>query len=222
VLYYPCTIVLFDEPAPLPYEPVRLPVERPSRAQRALRTGRMRKTAAIALVCALGAGWLVTTRMGRTSAQAATEKSAAAPPATTGRATPDPSLRRLLPVGAECHDQDGSPSGARCSVAGIDVDYRMLRPDSVRAAYDTAIGSAAAVRGRAAAAPACVRGGEEERSWSRPARPGRIAGRYACRVEQGRAAMWWTVDDLGLLAHATAANADLASLFAWWASHSER
>jgi hypothetical protein len=34
--------------------------------------------------------------------------------------------------------------------------------------------------------------------------------------------MWWTVEDRGLLAHAIAADADLASLFAWWQSHSER
>lgn len=194
----------------------------PSRAERALRTGRMRRSAAIALVCALAAGWLVTTRMGRTSAQTTRDRAPVGPPTPTGRATPDPSLRRFVPVGAECHDQDGSVAATRCSVAGIDVDYRMMRPDSLRATYDSDVGVGPDTRGPAPAAPACARGGEEERSWSRPATPSRVAGRYACRVEKGLAAMWWTVDDRGLLAHATGGNADLTSLFRWWESHSER
>jgi hypothetical protein len=34
--------------------------------------------------------------------------------------------------------------------------------------------------------------------------------------------MWWTVADRGLLAHATATDGDLGSLFSWWESNSER
>jgi hypothetical protein len=182
----------------------------------------MRSTAGIALVCALAAGWLVTTCVGRTSALATAEEAGVGSTTTTGRNGPDESLLRFVAAGAQCHDQDGSVSVTRCSVAGIDVDYRIMRPESVSAAYRSAVGSHSVSPGPGRAAPACARGGEEERAWSRPATPGRAAGRYACRVEQGRAAMWWTVDDRGLLAHVIATDADLTSLFRWWESHSER
>jgi hypothetical protein len=59
-------------------------------------------------------------------------------------------------------------------------------------------------------------------SWSRPEHPRRVVGRFSCRTEQGRAAMWWTDVDRGVLAHAVAPDDDLALLLAWWCSHSER
>jgi hypothetical protein len=88
------------------------------------------------------------------------------------------------------------------------------------ATYRHAIGTAYSPRrsGRAR----CLRGTADERTWSRPARPRRVVGRFACRVEHGRAAMWWTDADRGLLVHAVAPDDDLAALFAWWLSHSER
>ena len=128
----------------------------------------------------------------------------------------------MLPAGAQCRDQHGSGSEARCSVAGIDVEYRTLPLDTVRPAFRTAVGAGPGAPAPGARPPACARGAEEERPWSRPAAPRVVAGRYACRVEQGRAAMWWTVDDRGLLAHAVAPDGDLPSLFAWWESHAER
>jgi len=129
------------------------------------------------------------------------------------------SLTRLLPAGAHCHDGSRSGQELRCRLAGIEVDYRVVPIGRVLAAYASAVGTR---RGTASGAPACARGGEEERSWSRPEAPTRTVGRYACRVEQGHAALWWTVDRLGLLAHATAPRADLASLFTWWEAHPER
>lgn len=209
--------MLPDEPL-LPVEASPLARTRGSRAQRARRTGRIRRSAAIVLVCGLAAGWFATTRIGRTSAQAATPDVTVPPPATAGTFVRSDGLRRLLPAGAQCHDQDRRVAGTHCSVAGVDVVYRLMLPAAVQAAYLAAVGSGPTTRGR----PACARGGEEERAWSRPAAPGRAAGRYACRVEQGRAAMWWTVADRGLLAHATAVDSDLTSLFAWWEAHSER
>jgi hypothetical protein len=89
------------------------------------------------------------------------------------------------------------------------------------AAYLHAIGTAPYSTRRSGRAR-CVRGITDERTWSWPAHPRRVAGRFACRVENGRAAMWWTDADRGLLVHAVAPDEDLASLFAWWLSHSER
>ena len=131
-------------------------------------------------------------------------------------------MRDLLPSGTQCHDQGESPNAVRCTVGGIDVDYRLLGRSTLRSAFGAAVGGASSPSGPGHAPPACARGGEDERSWSRPEAPSRAVGRYACRVEQGRAAMWWTVDDRGLLVHAIAGDGDLATLFAWWESHSER
>ena len=88
-----------------------------------------------------------------------------------------------------------------------------------------------ASRYRAAAGPddrvaergdaACARGHDDERAWSRPDTPAQVAGRYRCRVAPTRAEMWWTVDDAGVLAHATRADGDLAALFSWWRAHAE-
>ena len=68
---------------------------------------------------------------------------------------------------------------------------------------------------------ACARGRDDERSWSRPDAPDRVAGRYRCQVAATRAEMWWTVDDAGVLAHATRTDGDLAALFSWWRARSE-
>jgi hypothetical protein len=174
------------------------------------------------LVAALALGWFVTARVGRTDALAETGTVASfAPPTTTVATFPD-RLRRILPAGAQCGDQDRSRAATRCSVEGIAVDYVVFGIAEVGAAYRAAIGAGSSEPRPTTTFPACARGGEEERPWSRPGAPNRTVGRYACRVERGRAAMWWTVDDRGVLAHATATDGDLASLFAWWELHSER
>jgi hypothetical protein len=103
--------------------------------------------------------------------------------------------------------------------AGVGVEYSHVGRARVRAAYFEAIGTRPLpARGEVR----CARGTPDERAWSRPAHPSRVAGRFACRSENGRAAMWWTDTDRGVLAHAIAPDADLARLFAWWLSHSER
>jgi len=143
----------------------------------------------------------------------------------TAAAAPLSTLDRLVPADAQC--LGGMPAdAAHCSIAGIEVDYRLTRPERLRGEYLAALVpglSGASTRlGRGSGPPACARGAEDERAWSRPSTPAVSAGRYACRTERGRAEMWWTVDDRGLLAHAVAPYADLAALFAWWESHSER
>jgi hypothetical protein len=134
----------------------------------------------------------------------------------------------LVPPAAVCGYGPGSESEAHCSVGGVNVAYQLLGTHALHEAYLAALGpesspgSSAGTPAPGSGAPRCARGGEEERSWSRPGAPRTAVGRYACRIEQGRAAMWWTVEDRGLLAHATSSGADLSSLFAWWDSHAER
>ena len=101
------------------------------------------------------------------------------------------------------------PSGTRHVHAGH-------RP---RVAYRAAAGADDGVAERGDAA--CARGHDDERAWSRPDTPTQVAGRYRCRVATARAEMWWTVDDAGVLAHATRADGDLAALFSWWRAHAE-
>jgi hypothetical protein len=169
----------------------------------------------------LAIAWFVTARVGNGDALAQNGDAGASGPTAVSTAS-DAWLRARVPLDAQCHDQDRSSAPMRCSVAGVDVEYRRVTPSAVDARYRAAIGTAPATRGTKAGTPACARGAEEERAWARPGTPNRASGRYACRVEGGRAAMWWTVAEVGLLAHATASNADLGTLFAWWASHSER
>ena len=111
----------------------------------------------------------------------------------------------------------GPRAGGR---ARIQVEYSRFGAGRVSAAYKDAIGSIAALSRSGGAG--CARGIADERAWSRPAEPRRVAGRFACRSENGRAEMWWTDTDRGVLAHAVSSDRDLASLFEWWLSHSER
>ena len=196
--------------------------------------GRARAVAASALVAALAVGWLATSRLGDAPGRRATRLPAAVAsgggvPNRSNRAHPvsvttdaDRALRASVPVGALCAYGPRSASEAHCSIGGVDVEYRLTGSAALAAGYRAAIGVKPGPASPASGGPRCARGGEEERSWSRPAAPHRAVGRYACRIEQGRAAMWWTVDDRGLLAHAIRSGGDLASLFAWWDSHAER
>jgi hypothetical protein len=104
---------------------------------------------------------------------------------------------------------------------GPTVESSQIGRRRLGAAYLHAIGTAA-YSTRRSGGTRCVGGSAGERTWSRPAHPRRVVGRFACRVEHGRAAMWWTDADRGVLVHAVAPDDDLASLFAWWLSHSER
>jgi hypothetical protein len=178
--------------------------------------GRLRTGAAITLVVVLAVGWVATTRLGHGPGRA--EAAVAAHPAPT--AASEPPATTPASTAASAVQSTVHAGGAR-SLDGVDVTYRKFLPVDVGTAYLAAIASSGHA-GPARGVPACSRGGEEERPWSLPAKPRRALGRYACRIEQGRAAMWWTVASRGVLAHAVAADADLASLFAWWESHPER
>jgi hypothetical protein len=203
---------------------------RPRWLRRPRWAGQVRLVAAMVLIVGLAAGWLATSEMGSRRPRA--RVAAVAPAARAGDARPasppdrtrdvpsgDRALRALVPAGAICGYGPASANEAHCSIGAVHVEYSLLGAGALRAGYLVAVGS---VSHPTTGAPACAKGAEDERSWSRPTEPRVAVGRYACRVEQGRAAMWWTVDDRGLLAHAIATDADLASLYAWWESHSER
>lgn len=139
-------------------------------------------------------------------------------PTTTTATRPDPAdpaaaLRSLLDAPASCTTHGrGTGVALACPIEGGIVEYR--RPAAPRDEFRRAIGPAEPV---AASGPAaCAGGHEEERAWSRPDAPTVTAGRYACRVVEGRAELWWTEDATALLAHATRRDGDLAALFAWW------
>jgi hypothetical protein len=206
---------------------LRIRVSRSIRSR--LGGNRGRQVGAIVLVIGLAAAWLATSRVGGVShsvRRGSVGPSVVSRPLATPAPRPSSALVALVPQGARCTDDHESAAEVRCSIAGVEVSYRSLPSSSLRAAYLAALvpglrgGSMALAAG--SGPPKCALGSEDERSWSRPSAPRRAVGRYACRVEQGRAVMWWTVDDRGLLAHATASAGDLASLFAWWESHSER
>jgi hypothetical protein len=99
---------------------------------------------------------------------------------------------------------------------GVRVDAWRLPLLEAVVRYRTESGATIAAR---TGAPACARGQPDERAWSRPETPDAISGRYRCRLEGGRAAIWWT-DEHGLLAHAVASDGDLAALFDWWRARS--
>lgn len=177
---------------------------------------RRRPVAAAALLAVLAIAWLAFSR-GHTSSGAAPSPDAVTVPEITTVPAPDTSvLRRLLRLDpSTCVDLVADVPAVSCTVAGVHVDARLVGAADETRAYVEATG---ARLGAATGDPACARGSEEERSWSRPSAPSLVAGRYACRHEPAGAALWWT-DEHGVLAHATTENGDLAQLFAWWRGH---
>jgi hypothetical protein len=158
-------------------------------------------------VVLLAVGWIATTRHGHGRGRAEASVVVHSAP-TRSKESASTAVSTAVSTAARAAD-------------GVVVTYRKFLPVDVGTAYLASI-AGSAHDGLAHGTPACSRGGEEERAWSLPRKPRRALGRYACRIEQGRAAMWWTIASRGLLAHAVAADADLALLFAWWESHPER
>ena len=165
------------------------------------------------LIVALAAGWVVTARMGSASGRplAVGNRDGAGDAAVSQR------LRAVVPAAVGCVAQ--SNSALQCRSDGFDIEYRAVDAGSLSTVYLDAIGSMAT---SSAGAPGCARGRSDERAWSTPDRPRQVAGRFACGRAQGRATMWWTVADRGVLARADAPNADIAALYGWWLAHSER
>jgi hypothetical protein len=120
----------------------------------------------------------------------------------------------VVPRISDCRGLTVTGREVRCVIDGVELDVRLYAPGTAAEAYSRAAGALARP---ASGAPACARGLPDERSWSQASSPSVAIGRYRCRLEQGRAAMWWTRGER--LAHALGPNGDLAALFAWWRAH---
>jgi hypothetical protein len=197
--------------------------------------GRARPVAAAALLAALTAGWLVAGHSSHSSgalaeppvAPVTTTTPAPAPRAatpttatpttatsTTATSTTATSTTGAVPSTPGCAGLAPRRPEVRCVVDAVDLDVRLVPPNDATAAYERATG-VHPVPGTGS--PACARGVPDERTWSLATAPVAAVGRYLCRIEHGRAAMWWIQGER--LAHAVAHDGDLARLFSWWRAH---
>ena len=177
----------------------------------------MRLLAAAVLVAALAIGWLIVSRgqEAPTAPRAAADPSTLSASTTTGRTVDTSQLRAVLGGATGCVDVQGGTPEVTCVIDHVRVDARLVGTASLLHAYSAAVGARPAAR---RGPPACATGHDDERAWSRPVAPTRVVGRYRCRLEGERAAIWWT-DDHGVLAHAVTADHDLSHVFAWWSTH---
>ncbi|MCU1468219.1 MAG: hypothetical protein JWM72_4147 [Actinomycetia bacterium] len=191
------------------------------------RRGRARPVAAATLLAGLAGAWLLVGHRSHASAEAdptaaprvpasvvigtAPETGSSAPAATARTGSPSTTRAPRTPA---CHGLSAARPALRCVIDGVELDLRLYAPGTAAEAYTRAAG---AVARPGAGSPVCARGGPDERSWSDASAPAVAIGRYRCRLEQGRAAMWWTRGDR--LAHALGPNGDLAALFTWWRAH---
>jgi hypothetical protein len=111
-----------------------------------------------------------------------------------------------------CQTLAGAEPSLLCPIDGGIVEYVQVR--DALAEYRLVAGPDDGVA--ADGEPACADGRGEERAWATPDAPTAVAGRYLCRVVDGRAELWWTVYDDDVLAHASRRDGDLAALFTWW------
>ncbi|HEY5170162.1 MAG TPA: hypothetical protein VIK54_00385 [Acidimicrobiia bacterium] len=176
---------------------------------------RSRPVAAALLLGGLTTAWLVAGH--RSHAPAAVASSGVAAPSSEPLSTvlastvPATTVLRIR----DCNGLSSARREVRCVIDGVDLDVQMFDSGSVAGAYRRAAG--AAVVTPRSGPPACARGVPDERAWSTAAAPDAAVGRYRCRFEDGRAAMWWTRGDR--LVHAVASDGDLAGLFSWWRAH---
>jgi hypothetical protein len=193
-------------------------VPRPPVATR--RSGRARRPsrrvfAVGVLLVMLAAGAVLAGR--RSSSSPVHTSSPNSPPTTVARA--EHGARRFdVAVGATtgCQALVGAEPQLTCPLPAGTVTYTQV--DDAAARYRVVVGDAHPIRHGDAA---CARGAADERAWSQPSAPTVIVGRYACLAAGGRAEMWWTVDDIGLVGHATRTDGDLAALFTWWRDRHE-
>jgi hypothetical protein len=195
---------------------------RPSFTRPALRlpdAARLRPIAAAVMLAGLAAAWLVVGHRSHASAGAEPTPRPPVPssPAPTTSSAPalgvevPPIVARRTP---DCRGLSESQPEVSCVVDRVELDLRLFAPGTAAEAYTRAAG---AVARPGTGPPACDRGVPDERSWSETSAPAVAVGRYRCRFEHGRAAMWWTRRDR--LAHAIGPDHDLAALFAWWRAH---
>ena len=201
---------------------LRFPALRPARDRSGSRPprGRARPVAAFALLAGLTAAWVVAGHRSHPSAvgdvaRALPALSSVTPSTIVSSSTA--ATTTTVPRTRDCRGLSPTRREVRCVIDGIELDVQLFAPEAVAAAYRRATGVAGAGMAARSGPPACARGLPDERAWSAVASPATAAGRYQCRIERGRAAMWWT---RGVrLEHAVARDGDLAALFSWWRTH---
>lgn len=201
------------------------------------RTGRRGPAAGLVLVGVLAALWVAVQYLDRSPSGTGGAERAVAGDARVGAvastagsvgapADPAEALFAAVPAAwrTACRSAPGLDDSAVAAISCTPADDGVGRVD-VRAFADAALMndrySALASRDVTSprvGAPRCAAGRQEERGWSRPEEPERAAGRYACRIDDGVASLWWTSDAAGVLVHAERTDDDLAALFDWWCS----
>lgn len=201
------------------------------------RTGRRGPAAGLVLVGVLAAAWVAVQYVDRSPSGRGGPGRAVAEPARVGAgastvgsvsapADPAEALFEAVPAAwrTACRPAPGLDEAAVAAISCTPADDGLGRVD-VRAFEDAtrmkdryrALASRDVASPRFGA-PRCAAGRQEERGWSRPEEPERAAGRYACRIDDGVANLWWTSDAAGVLVHAERTDNDLAALFGWWRS----
>ncbi len=198
-------------PASRPRRPPRLRLLLPLPA-RTVRLG------SLLLVLAVGCG--IALRLGPGSASESGATATPGPRRSVATPRPSTTVPAVRPFTAAVGGTTGCQSLAAaapqllCPIPSGTVTYTQVTDVAARYRAIADPDDGVAERGPAA----CARGRADERAWSRPDAPARVAGRYRCRVVATRAEMWWTVTDAGVLADATRDDGDLSALFSWWRS----
>jgi hypothetical protein len=192
------------------------PSRPPARGKRAKKGNR--RLAAAALLAALASGWLVLARHHGSSAAPLPVDPQLAAPSTVAPAIDTSELRGYLDPGAVCRDEVAAVPSVSCTLGRVEIDAELVDRAAASQVYVSRSGARIAPRH---GPPACARGAVDERAWSRSGAPAIAVGRYECRVEAGRAAIWW-FDEHGIVVHAVSPDGNLSSLFSWWVTHVEQ
>lgn len=196
----------------------RSPRRGSGRAKRRRKPRNRKRLVAVAFLAALASGWLVLSRHHDSAASSLPVDPQGAAAMSTVPTIDTSVLRGYLDPAAACTDVVAAVPTVSCTEGRISLDVELDDPATAESLYVSRSGARVAPHRGAAA---CARGANEERSWSRPGAPAIAVGRYECRIEAGHAAIWW-FDEHGIVAHAVAPDANLAALFAWWATNVER
>ena len=181
-------------------------------------TPNRKRLAVVALLAALASGWLVLARHHGSAASPLPVDPQAASSTPTQPAPDTSALRGYLGSGAVCADVAAAVPSVSCTLGGIGLDAELVDNAAASALYVARSGARVAPHKGPAA---CAHGAPDERAWSRAGAPAIAVGRYACRIESGRAAIWW-FDEHSIVAHAIAPDSNLTSLFSWWVTHVEQ
>lgn len=185
------------------------------------RTGAHRRpVAAAVLLAGLTIAWLAVGHQSHGAASADAPQPVApvtAAPTTARPPAPPPrAIDRAVVDTAECVGLALTQPHVRCGMDGFPGHEEIALYTSATVGPEFRRVAGEKVQPRTGP-PACASGRPDERAWSLPTAPYNAVGRYLCRFETGRAAIWWTHGDR--LLHVVSDNANLAALYSWWAQH---